>query len=78
MFTDKIAQPGMGGMSQGMGQTMDVNRLAAARASLAAQPKPTTPTGQRPGMNGQGPHVPLKVTPVPVPPIPGMQQKPSS
>lgn len=74
MFADKIAQPGIGAM----GQTVDINRLAAARASLAAQSKPSTPTGQRPGMNGQVPHVPLKVTPVPVPPIPGMQRKPSS
>ncbi|KAF5018778.1 hypothetical protein F66182_9228 [Fusarium sp. NRRL 66182] len=76
MFTDKIAQPatpGHGGMGQG---TMDANRLAAARASIAAQQKPQTPNSQRASMNGTpGPQVPHKVTPVPVPPIPGMHQK---
>ncbi|KAK7419552.1 hypothetical protein QQZ08_010802 [Neonectria magnoliae] len=83
MFADKIAQPGgvggLGGM--GMSGTMDVNRLAAARASIAAQQqKPQTPTPQRLGVNGTpGPHIPHKVTPVPVPVIPGLQQrKPSS
>ncbi|KAF4996718.1 hypothetical protein FDECE_12317 [Fusarium decemcellulare] len=80
MFADKIAQPGtpvFGGMGQG--GTMDVNRLAAARASIAAQQKPQTPNSQRAAMNGTPVgHVPHKVTPVPVPPIPGMQRKPSS
>jgi hypothetical protein len=79
MFGDKISQPMVSGLAGiGLGGTMDVNRLAAARASLANQPKPQTPTGQRPSMNGTpGPnHVPLKVTPVPVPVIPGSQQQP--
>ncbi|KAM0555932.1 hypothetical protein ACHAPJ_005911 [Fusarium lateritium] len=81
MFADKIAQPGtpgyVGGTSQG--GTMDANRLAAARASIAAQQKPPTPNSQRSSLNGTpGPQVPHKVTPVPVPPIPGMQRKPSS
>ncbi|KAM5345686.1 hypothetical protein ACJ41O_011547 [Fusarium nematophilum] len=92
MFADKIAPTGVpaaaaapifrGGVGGGMGQgttTMDVNRLAAARASIAAQQKPQTPNPQRVGMNGTpGPQVPHKVTPVPVPPIPGMQRKPST
>ncbi|KAI9147695.1 hypothetical protein HJFPF1_12725 [Paramyrothecium foliicola] len=83
MFGDKISQPMVSGLAGiGLGGTMDVNRLAAARASLANQPKPQTPTGQKPGINGTpGPaHVPLKVTPVPVPVIPGSQQqrKPST
>jgi hypothetical protein len=79
MFTDKIAQPGTPGYAGGMGQAgvMDANRLAAARASIAAQQKPPTPNSQR-SMNGTpGPPPPHKVTPVPVPPIPGMQHKPS-
>ncbi|RSL48797.1 hypothetical protein CEP54_012718 [Fusarium duplospermum] len=83
MFADKITQPGTQGFGGGGGMTpqgtMDANRLAAARASMAAQQKPGTPTPQRAGMNGTpGPHIPHKVTPVPVPPIPGMQRKPSS
>ncbi|KAH7134660.1 hypothetical protein B0J13DRAFT_560908 [Dactylonectria estremocensis] len=78
MFADKITQPGgvgLGGM--GMTGTMDVNRLAAARASIAQQQKPQTP--QR-SLNGTPlGHIPHKVTPVPVPVIPGLQQrKPSS
>ncbi|KAF4981906.1 hypothetical protein FZEAL_2375 [Fusarium zealandicum] len=81
MFTDKIAQPGTPGYGaggMGVSGTMDANRLAAARASIAAQQKPQTPNPQRAGMNGTPtPHIPHKVTPVPVPPIPGMQQKPS-
>lgn len=85
MFADKIAQPsgmvGLGGM--GMGGTMDINRLAAARASIAAQQqKPQTPTpGMQRSLNGTpSAHIPHKVTPVPVPVIPGLQQqrKPSS
>jgi hypothetical protein len=83
MFGDKISQPMVSGLAGiGLGGTMDVNRLAAARASLASQPKPQTPTGQRQSANGTPgtPHVPLKVTPVPVPVIPGSQQqrKPST
>ncbi|KAM0420666.1 hypothetical protein ACHAPT_011582 [Fusarium lateritium] len=83
MFADKITQPsgqgfgGGGGMAPG--GTMDANRLAAARASIAAQQKLPTPNPQRAGMNGTpAGHIPHKVTPVPVPPIPGMQRKPSS
>lgn len=82
------------GMLGGMGLVgMDASRLAAARASIAAhqqqqqqqqqQQKPQTPTPSngRLGMNGTPtPHIPHKVTPVPVPVIPGLQQqrKPSS
>ncbi|CAM1509094.1 Fc.00g028330.m01.CDS01 [Cosmosporella sp. VM-42] len=83
MFGDKIAQPGMGGLA-GMGVggtgTIDANRLAAARAAMAAQQKPQTPgaNAQRSGVNGTPPsHIPHKVTPVPVPPIPGLP-KPST
>ncbi|KAF9769397.1 hypothetical protein IL306_013195 [Fusarium sp. DS 682] len=75
MFADKIAQPGTPGYGQG--GTMDPSRLAAARASIASQQKPPTPNSQRSSMSGTpGPPPPHKVTPVPVPPIPGMQQKP--
>ncbi|KAJ4125528.1 hypothetical protein NW768_009149 [Fusarium equiseti] len=80
MFTDKIAQPGTPGYGVGNGQAgvMDASRLAAARASIAAQQKPPTPNSSRSSMNGTpGPPPPHKVTPVPVPPIPGMQHKPS-
>ncbi|ATY66779.1 hypothetical protein A9K55_000998 [Cordyceps militaris] len=42
--------------------------LTAARASIANQSKPQTPTGQRASTPVLPPH---KVTPVPVPPIPG-------
>ncbi|RGP59923.1 hypothetical protein FLONG3_11057 [Fusarium longipes] len=80
MFTDKIAQPGTPGYGLGNGSpgVMDANRLAAARASIAAQQKPPTPNSSRSSMNGTpGPPPPHKVTPVPVPPIPGMQHKPS-
>ncbi|KAF5588191.1 hypothetical protein FPCIR_7209 [Fusarium pseudocircinatum] len=76
MFADKITQPGTPGFGQG-GGTMDPSRLAAARASIASQQKPPTPNSQRSSMSGTpGPPPPHKVTPVPVPPIPGMQQKP--
>ncbi|KAF5979793.1 hypothetical protein FBULB1_5536 [Fusarium bulbicola] len=75
MFADKITQPGTPGFGQG--GTMDHSRLAAARASIASQQKPPTPNSQRSSMSGTpGPPPPHKVTPVPVPPIPGMQQKP--
>ncbi|KAM5509649.1 hypothetical protein FOXYSP1_12615 [Fusarium oxysporum f. sp. phaseoli] len=75
MFADKITQPGTPGFGQG--GTMDPSRLAAARASIASQQKPPTPNSQRSSMSGTpGPPPPHKVTPVPVPPIPGMQQKP--
>ncbi|KAJ4047228.1 hypothetical protein NW761_007706 [Fusarium oxysporum] len=75
MFADKITQPGTTGFGQG--GTMDPSRLAAARASIASQQKPPTPNSQRSSMSGTpGPPPPHKVTPVPVPPIPGMQQKP--
>lgn len=87
MFADKITQPGVSGLAGiGLGGNVDVNRLAAARASMGSSqsPKPPTPVGgQRPGMNGTpvSAHVPPhKVTPVPVPVIPGLQQqrKPST
>ncbi|CAI6093470.1 unnamed protein product [Clonostachys chloroleuca] len=85
MFTDKIAQPGVTGLAGiGLGGSLDVNRMAAVRASMNNQSKPQTPTGQRHNINGTpgSVHVPPhKVTPVPVPPIPGLQQqqrKPSS
>ncbi|KAF5586435.1 uncharacterized protein FSUBG_12127 [Fusarium subglutinans] len=75
MFADKITQPGTPGFGQG--GTMDPSRLVAARASIASQQKPPTPNSQRSSMSGTpGPPPPHKVTPVPVPPIPGMQQKP--
>ncbi|KAF4335742.1 hypothetical protein FBEOM_10388 [Fusarium beomiforme] len=75
MFADKITQPGTPGYGQG--GTMDASRLAAARASIASQQKPPTPNSQRSSISGTpGPPPPHKVTPVPVPPIPGMQQKP--
>lgn len=80
MFTDKISQPGgVSGLAGiGLGGSVDVNRLAAARASMGNQQKPSTPVGgQRPGMNGtpSSGNIPHKVTPVPVPPIPGLQQQ---
>ncbi|PFH56586.1 hypothetical protein XA68_16278 [Ophiocordyceps unilateralis] len=63
MFADKMTQPG------GYG--------AAARASMAGhQQKPSTPGGQaRQGPNGMGHVPPRKVTPVPVPVVPGSQQQ---
>ena len=61
----------------GLGGNVDVSRLAAQRASMGGQQKPSTPTpGQRPGANGNygSAHVPpQKVTPVPVPVFPGQQ-----
>ncbi|KAM3530665.1 hypothetical protein MY4038_004834 [Beauveria bassiana] len=48
--------------------------LAAARASIANQQKPQTPTGQRSSTPVLPPH---RVTPVPVPPIPGTTSQPS-
>ncbi|KAI5467996.1 hypothetical protein BGZ63DRAFT_419646 [Mariannaea sp. PMI_226] len=87
LFADKITQqPGLPGGGMGLGGGMDASRLAAARASIAAQQqqqKPGTPTPNsgRIGMNGSPvPHVPHKVTPVPIPVPPGLQQqrKPSS
>ncbi|KAF7562549.1 hypothetical protein G7046_g1607 [Stylonectria norvegica] len=78
MFADKITQPGMGGLSgMGLGSGVDASRLAAARASMAAQQKPQTPLGNNPriGLNGTpGQHIPHKVTPVPVPAIPGLRK----
>lgn len=78
MFTDKIAPSGVSGLAGiGLSGSMDVNRLAAARAQMGGQQKPGTPTGgQRPvnGTPGSG-HVPHKVTPVPIPVIPGQQQQ---
>lgn len=90
MFADKITQPqpavsGLAGI--GLGGNVDVNRLAAQRASVGGQPKPPTPVGQQrqamngtPPMAGPGNAPPHKVTPVPVPVIPGLQQqrKPST
>lgn len=86
MFADKITQPAVSGLAGiGLGANVDVNRLAAARASISGPPKPPTPVGQqRQSMNGTPPlsgYVPPhKVTPVPVPVIPGLQQqrKPSA
>lgn len=85
MFADKITQPGVSGLAGiGLGTNVDANRMSAARASIGSQPTPPTPTGQqRQSMNGTPPvtgHPPShKVTPVPVPVIPGLpqQQKPS-
>ena len=78
MFTDKIAPSGVSGLAGiGLSGSMDVNRLAAARAQMGGQQKPGTPTGgQRPvnGTPGSG-HIPHKVTPVPIPVIPGQQQQ---
>ncbi|KAL6852955.1 hypothetical protein ACO1O0_007503 [Amphichorda felina] len=80
MFTDKISQPGVTGLGGiGLGGSVDVNRLAAARAQMGGQQKPGTPTGgQRPvnGTPGSGHVPPHKVTPVPLPVIPGQQQQP--
>ncbi|KFA79059.1 hypothetical protein S40288_08155 [Stachybotrys chartarum IBT 40288] len=78
LFGDKIAQPsvsGLAGIGLG-GGTIDVNRLAAVRASFANQQKPQSPVGQRQGMNGTpvAGHTPAKVTPVPFPVIPSSQQ----
>ncbi|KHO02071.1 uncharacterized protein MAM_01072 [Metarhizium album ARSEF 1941] len=81
MFGDKM-QPGFPGMPMGYGGNVDANRMATARANLMNQQKPQTPVGQRQGINGtpQSQYVPpSKVTPVPVPPIPGAgQQQPQS
>lgn len=82
-FTDKIAQPqtpGSGLAGIGLGGTMDASRLAAARAQQMNQ---QTPMGQQSGTNGNGTpgtsSVPThKITPVPVPAIPGLQRQPSS
>lgn len=79
MFADKISQPGQfSGVNL---SSIDPGRLAAARAAMAAQQK-----SQNAGVNFQRPngtptpHIPHKVTPVPVPPIPGLpqQRKPST
>jgi hypothetical protein len=86
MFADKISQPGVSGLAGiGLGGSVDVNRLGAARASMGSSqsPKPPTPVGGQRPMNGTpvSAHVPPhKVTPVPVPVIPGLQQqrKPST
>ncbi|KAH6896836.1 hypothetical protein B0T10DRAFT_165712 [Thelonectria olida] len=86
MFADKITQPQPQSQPQqsmglsGMGfMGMDASRLAAARASIAAQQQKSqspTPNNGRLGMNGTPtPHIPHKVTPVPVPVIPGLQQQ---
>lgn len=79
-WADKMTQQGgVSGLAGiGLGGSVDVNRLAAARASMANQQKPSTPTpGQRPGLNGtpSSGHVPHKITPVPVPVFPGQQQQ---
>ncbi|KAK5995528.1 hypothetical protein PT974_03937 [Cladobotryum mycophilum] len=72
-----LSQSGLAGLSYGT--PLDPNRVAAVRG-MASQTKPQTPTGQKPGVNGNsGPaHVPYKVTPVPVPVIPGSQRKPTT
>lgn len=78
MFADKIAQPGVPGLAgMELGGAVDGNRLAAARASMGGQQKPQTPTGNRQGSNGTPGlgHIPHKVTPVPVPLMPGQQQQ---
>lgn len=77
MFTDKVAHPGA---SPGMGYGSpggEGNKLAAPRSSLANQQKPSASVGQRQGSNGTpGASVPPhKVTPVPVPVIPGAGQQ---
>lgn len=67
MFTDKMVQPGTPGMGYGSPGMM------AARPNQ--QQKPQTPLGQR-GPNGTPASAfvpPQKVTPVPVPVIPGAQ-----
>lgn len=83
-FGDKISSAGGNGPST-PGVTpgsMDVNRLAAARASLANLHKPQSPApGSAPhSANGAAlersasPHVPpRRVTPVPLPSLPGQQ-----
>lgn len=82
-FTDKISNTGAAGFAGGggAGGQADANRLALARASMASQQKPSTPTGTRQGANGTPTpqHIPQKVTPVPLPAMPGSQapQKPS-
>ena len=78
-FTDKISQPGLSGLSgMGFGGSVDASRLAAARSSLSNQPQ--TPTGLRQGSNGTpaSQHIPLKVTPVPLPAVPGSQPQQNS
>lgn len=75
MFGEKIAPQGTGGMGYASG---DASRAAAVRTNLVSQQKPPTPVGQRPGANGMpgAPYAPPhKVTPVPVPVIPGSQQQ---
>lgn len=78
MFADKTPHPGA---SLGMGYGTpggEGNRLAAARANTVNQQKPSTPVGQRQGSNGTpGAAIlpPHKVTPVPVPVIPGAGQQ---
>ncbi|PHH72064.1 hypothetical protein CDD80_4810 [Ophiocordyceps camponoti-rufipedis] len=49
----------------------------AARAGMAGQPKPATPggTARQPSANGMGYVPPRKVTPVPLPVVPGSQQQ---
>lgn len=82
MFAHGVSTTGSSGFaSLGLGGTIDASRLAAARASFANSSKPQTPGSQKQGLNGTPGtgHVPLKVTPVPVPVIPGLQQrKPAS
>lgn len=76
-FTDKIAQPGVWGLAGiGLGGQPDANRLANQRADSANQ---QVPMGQRrPSSNSTPGALPYKVTPVPVPTIPGLQRNPSS
>ena len=75
MFGDKMgAQGGYAGMPGMQYNSMDANRIAAARTSIINQQKPLTPQGQRHALNGTPSSQfvpPSKVTPVPVPPIPG-------
>jgi hypothetical protein len=84
MFGDKISStqsPTVGGI------TMDVNRLAAARASLASLQKPQSPSPaqqqqqQRSGSVGSGTGSPSlapgRVTPVPLPAMPGAPPPPT-
>lgn len=82
MFGDKISStqsPSVGGA------TMDVNRLAAARASLASLQKPQSPNPaqqqqQRSSSVGSGTGSPSlapgRVTPVPLPAMPGAPPPP--
>ena len=79
MFADKITPGSFSGVNLA---GIDASRLAAARAAMAAQQKAqATPGANVPRPNGTPtPHIPHKVTPVPVPPIPGLpqQRKPST